>query len=177
MPCSRQAYAWQIIRRRREPLGTTLIGILETHQGKGIFVAQVPYALLLSRLRRLKDSTGDARALLDRIWEMREIVGVSVASLAARRRTDEDLSNMKHVVQAMDKAIENAGMGAEEDALFHHYLNPGRRDKQEASVLNLLWCAEPISRSPHTGPFADSEDFVRCLFAEALLTNLDPNPP
>lgn len=145
------------------------LGILETHQGKGTFVAQVPYELLLSHLRRLKDSTGDSRELLNHIWEVREICEVSVASLAAQRRTDEDLINLERAVMAMDKAIENTGMGVEEDALFHHYLTRSAHnpvlDQLIEDIANLIQTSRQHSLSRPGRPHSSNREHRQILAA------------
>ncbi|HYW76546.1 MAG TPA: FadR/GntR family transcriptional regulator [Gammaproteobacteria bacterium] len=147
------------------------LGILETHQGKGTFVAQVPYELLLSHLRRFKDSTGDSMELLNHIWEMREIFEVSVASLAANRRTDEDLANLERAVQAMDKAIGNpgTGMGVEEDALFHHYLTRSAHnpvlDQLVEDIANLIQASRQHSLSRPGRPLSSNREHQKILAA------------
>lgn len=145
------------------------LGILETHQGKGAFVAQVPYELLLARIRRLKDPSGDSMELLNHIWEMREIFEVAVASLAAHRRTDKDLANLERAIEAMDHAIEGSGMGAEEDALFHHYLTCSAHNPVLVQLIediaNLIQTSRQHSLSRPGRPASSNREHRQILAA------------
>lgn len=95
------------------------LDIIEVFHGKGAFVSKVPLDLLRVRIRRLTNGT---YAELTYLWEMREVLEVSIADLAARRRSDEDLANLERAIEAMDKALARGEIGVDEDADFHLYL-------------------------------------------------------
>lgn len=98
------------------------VGLVETFQGRGAFVAQMPVELLRDRIRRLLDDSGDMRERLEYVWELREILEVAIVSRAAQRRTDEDLAALQAAVVNMDRAIANDADPVDPDALFHHSL-------------------------------------------------------
>lgn len=93
------------------------LGIVTIQQGRGVFVQDVPSALLQSRLARLRQQP----SMLE-VAEARMAIEVAAAELAASRRTDEDLTRMQEALEAMDRELDAGGTGIEEDALFHIYL-------------------------------------------------------
>lgn len=95
------------------------LNIIEVLHGKGAFVLEVPLELLNLRIRRLTNGT-----YLDLmyLWEVREALEVSIADLAAQRRTTEDLLNLERAITAMDEAVAQGNIGVAEDANFHLYL-------------------------------------------------------
>lgn len=93
------------------------LGIVTMRQGLGVFVQDVPSALLQARLARLDEQT----SMLD-VAEARMAVEVAAAELAAARRTEGDLMLMQGALEAMDAELAAGRSGVEEDALFHIYL-------------------------------------------------------
>lgn len=93
------------------------LGIVSMQQGRGVFVQEVPSALLQSRLARLDQHP----SMLD-VAEARMAIEVAAAELAATRRSDRDLELMQEALEAMDAELDQGRTGVEEDALFHIYL-------------------------------------------------------
>lgn len=98
------------------------VGIIETFQGRGAFVAGIPFELLRDRIRRWSRGPGESRKQLGYIWELREIFEVAIAALAAQRHTGRDLLQLERALADMDLAIAGGSQGVEEDAMFHYYL-------------------------------------------------------
>lgn len=95
------------------------LDIIEVFHGKGAFVSKAPLELLRLRIRRLTNGTYTELAYL---WEIREVLEVSIADLAAQRRSDEDLANLERAIVAMDKVVAQGEIGVDEDTSFHLYL-------------------------------------------------------
>lgn len=93
------------------------LGIVTIQQGRGVFVQDVPSALLQSRLARLRQQP----SMLE-VAEARMAIEVAAAELAASRRTEADLDRMQEALEAMDAELDAGGTGIEEDALFHIYI-------------------------------------------------------
>ncbi len=93
------------------------LGVLEIRQGRGVFVKDLPVALIASRLSRMDD----APSLRD-VWEARMAIEVMAAEVAALRRTEADLAAMEKAVLAMEAALARGEPGVEEDTLFHLHL-------------------------------------------------------
>lgn len=90
------------------------LGIVRMKQGRGVFVQQVPSALLQARLARLDSQP----SMLD-VAEARMAIEVAAAEYAAARRVQQDIDQMRAALRAMDLDIGAGGVGAEEDAQFH----------------------------------------------------------
>lgn len=89
-------------------------GLIESRQGSGAFVAARPRSL------NFKVAGGDeSRHNLEQVFELRTLVEMTVAELAARRRTESDLAAMKQQLAAMDEALRCDGDGSQADDEFH----------------------------------------------------------
>lgn len=90
------------------------LGIVRMHQGRGVFVQQVPSALLQARLARLDSQP----SMLD-VAEARMAIEVAATEYAAMRRDHRDIEQMEEALRAMDADIRAGGVGGEEDTQFH----------------------------------------------------------
>lgn len=98
------------------------VGLVETFQGRGAFVAAIPVELMRVRIRSLSVEVDDSLEQLGHIWDLREIFEVAIAERAAQRRTDEDLANLQAAIADMDHAIEQGEQAVTQDAMFHYRL-------------------------------------------------------
>lgn len=116
-------------------------GLVVSRQGKGMFVASraMPPVLRFTRLR------SDADALVH-LFELRVVVEIGAAELAARVRTKADLAALRAALDAMHDAIEAGANGADADVAFHY----------------------AVARATHNPYFAEFLDFVGTRFREAL---------
>lgn len=90
-------------------------GALEVRHGSGTYVlAQEGAADALART--LADQNADLPALM----EARRAVEVELASLAAERRTEADLTAIRRGLARMEEEVRQGRRGAEGDAMFHH---------------------------------------------------------
>lgn len=91
-------------------------GIVRTHQGMGVFVREEAHDLLLFRMDNLINQQGIS--LVD-LLEVRLGIEGQAAYLAATRRTDHDLDEIKTAYQKMENAYSIDKPAAEEDHEFH----------------------------------------------------------
>lgn len=98
------------------------VGLVETFQGRGAFVAEMPVELLRDRIRRLLSATDDTRERLEYVWELREILETAIVVRASHRRTDADLTDMQAAIVNMDQAIAKGEDPVDPDAHFHYCL-------------------------------------------------------
>lgn len=110
-------------------------GIIDVRQGKGVFVSKVPLELLLQNIR---SATLSDKAKLDEVWELRLLLEVQIAGLAASRRTGRDLEQLEEAVDDMDRAFEQGGLGDEEDARFHSCLVVATANSALARVIGSV---------------------------------------
>jgi GntR family transcriptional repressor for pyruvate dehydrogenase complex len=109
-------------------------GLIETRQGSGAYVAQVPKSLNL----RFWQGDGPAQAELRQVFELRAMVEGAVAELAARRRTKSDLSTMKRHLKAMDTALCDGIDGTEADDNFHIAIAAATRNAYVGRLVEFL---------------------------------------
>lgn len=102
---------------REAMVSLAALGIVSMHQGRGVFVQDVPSALLRSRLARL-----DEQPSMLEVAEARMAIEVAAAELAASRRSERDLELMQEALTAMDGELAAGRTGVEEDAHFHIFL-------------------------------------------------------
>lgn len=151
----------------REALGCLKgLGIIEVHHGKGAFVSRVPVELLGFRIRRLKENLEQQ---LPNVWEMRELFEVSIAELAALRRTADDLRNLADAVDKMEEAITEGSFGVREDSLFHLYLTLATHNPILVQVMEdistLIDPARQRSLERPTRPTASNDEHRSILAA------------
>jgi len=90
-------------------------GLIETRQGSGAFVVEVPKTINL----RFWQGAGPELDELRDIFELRAMLEGAVAELAAQRRDASDLQAMAEHLQAMDQAMRDGTDGTEADDNFH----------------------------------------------------------
>ncbi|MGG0589858.1 FadR/GntR family transcriptional regulator [Priestia megaterium] len=92
-------------------------GLIESRQGGGSYVKRVN---LVGMLDPMTFEMVEADQVLELI-EMRIIIESQAASLAALRRTDEELIEIKESLEAFKKTVHNSEeIGHEADYRFHH---------------------------------------------------------
>jgi GntR family transcriptional repressor for pyruvate dehydrogenase complex len=96
------------------------VGMIEARQGKGLFVKEMD-------LRPMVDTFVSHLELIDvdsfeHLLELRQILELGAADLAAKQRTDDDLARMAAVLAAMRQRIDRGELVLEEDLGFHELL-------------------------------------------------------
>lgn len=107
------------------------IGVIEIRPGEGTFVREMG-TKAMNDIMSLAVLTG--KDTLFELMELRKIVEVEAAKLAAARRTDEDIRNMKRWLDQMKKDIAGGSLGDVADIKFHYAL----ADAAHNSLLNRL---------------------------------------
>jgi GntR family transcriptional repressor for pyruvate dehydrogenase complex len=90
-------------------------GLLESRQGSGGTVAETGHKRAF-RFKGLEDANDKD---IGHLYELRAALEGYTATLAAMRRSTEDLVNLQHCLEEMSQALETEGEGALPDALFH----------------------------------------------------------
>lgn len=90
-----------------------VVGTVRVRHGDGAILAEPsPARTVAGRLARHAEQLPD-------IIEAREALEVSLAALAARRRTETDLAEIDAALADMERDIERGGRGVEADERFH----------------------------------------------------------
>ncbi len=101
----------------REALKTLdFMGALEHVRGKGVFIRKIDMNQVLSNIDFLM--ADPVHTLLD-LFEAREAIELQATRLAAERRTEEDLSAMRSVINEMEQNIHLGKDVYEESMKFH----------------------------------------------------------
>jgi GntR family transcriptional regulator, transcriptional repressor for pyruvate dehydrogenase complex len=120
----------------REALRTlSAQGIVKTSQGKRAVVADPqPIALeaYFKFMRRL-----DARAIVE-LYELREIVEVRAAALAAQRATSKDIEAARKAVDSMEEAGDDAEKYVAGDLAFHAALMNAAHNRFLSAIVGAL---------------------------------------
>ncbi len=116
-------------------------GLVESRQGSGAFVAARPGSASF----RLAEG---ADADLVQVFELRMMVEVAAAELAAARRRRADLARMRAALADMDAALVSTGDGAEADDRFHRAVADATRNPMVARFVEFLGGNLSRSRVP-----------------------------
>ncbi|MCL5780862.1 MAG: FadR family transcriptional regulator [Firmicutes bacterium] len=111
------------------------IGIIEIKPGEGTFVRKIgnkPMTDIMS----LAVLTG--KDTLFELLELRKIVETEVAALAAVRRTDEDLKEIKNWLEQMKQDIKNANLGDLSDLKFHYAITDAAHNSLLTRLMNSI---------------------------------------
>lgn len=107
-------------------------GLVEARQGSGNFVARQPLILNFGRVKH------KAPPELVQVLELRRIVEISVAGLAAERRTESDLAAIRASLDAMDQALALGESGAQADDAFHETIAAAAKNPYLQRVVNFV---------------------------------------
>lgn len=90
-------------------------GLLESRQGSGGTVAETGHKRAF-RFKGLEDADDKD---IGHLYELRAVLEGYTATLAAMRRSTEDLETLQRYLKEMSQALEKEGEGARPDARFH----------------------------------------------------------
>lgn len=110
-------------------------GIVHSHRGRGLFVSVDALVPTVLRFRR-PDMC--AREIVGALLEMREGLEAQSARLAAARRNDEDLADLRQMLESMDRAEAEERDGVEEDFEFHRTVGRVSRNTYINQVIEFL---------------------------------------
>ena len=116
-------------------------GLVTTRQGSGTFVQRRPSGHL-TRLARVSDVAGMLRCL-----EVRIALEGPAASLAAQRRTPDQMERIAHALAALKSAFESGTVPAQVDFAFHLAIAGASGNAMFADLLKVL---EPTVREAMT---------------------------
>src|SRR5262249_41422987 len=119
----------------REALnGLALVGVIEIHHGKGVFVADAPKDHQAPR----EIGAALARSLTQELLEAREPVESEIARLAAKRRTPSDLAELQDTLERHEQLLSENRSAAKYGALFHRQLADAAHNQVLASFVNSI---------------------------------------
>lgn len=115
-------------------------GLVEVRHGEGAVLLETrPDSAVLAATR------AHTRRLPE-VIEAREALEVKLASLAAQRRTDEDIRRIDDALDEMERDIDAGGRGLEGDELFHNAVTAAARSGLLADLMAEISAAIRESR-------------------------------
>lgn len=105
-------------------------GLLGVRQGSGVRVLppdrwhHLDPLLLFEQVR-----SGQNEGLLDEVLEMRRLLEVEAAGLAATRRTDEELAGLQEAIDGMERTISDPDAFTRVDVDFHDRILAASRNR------------------------------------------------
>ena len=109
-------------------------GVIETKQGRGAIVKPLSeretFRIDMSALRQSEN--------LSALFELRRILEVEAAGIAALRRSDADLSAMLVSIETMDGAKNFDEQRLEADAVFHRTVGAATQNSYLGTIINYL---------------------------------------
>lgn len=107
-------------------------GLLDIRHGDGIYLRRRPEERLAF------EAVFSERHRLTEVIEARGALEVSLAGLAASRRTDEHVWELWCALDLMDEDIAGGGIGAEGDRRFHHAVTTAADNPLLAELMGYL---------------------------------------
>ena len=109
------------------------LNLVESRQGSGVFVKEPGFSPL----------TFDAGCAISKqaviqMVEVRRALEAEVASLAAQRRSQNDVTRIHHAITALDNAVNAGGDGVEEDVDYHRAIADAAQNPFLISTLDYL---------------------------------------
>lgn len=112
-----------------------MMGVISIRPGEGSFVRQVSYDGMLEPLSfLLQVELNDIMQLL----EVRKILEVEMAALAANRATDADLEDIRRAANSMLDEFNDGGIGDKADVDFHVTVAKAAHNQILMKVMNTI---------------------------------------
>lgn len=110
-------------------------GILEVRPGVGVFVIETSGSELF---RLMNEMFRKKREQLIEVLELRQGVEAQAAYLAAQRRTQSDLEEMKRRLNLLEEEINKGGIATKEDFDFHFAIFKASHNSMMIHTLQLI---------------------------------------
>ncbi len=119
-----------------------LLGSVETRAGGGTFV----HRAAPDDLRRPLSSLIRRGHTLPDVIEVRGLIEPELASLAARRIHDEELAELRQLLETQERKVGAGEPYAEEDSRFHELIGHASRNELMVTMLGVIWDVLRASR-------------------------------
>ncbi len=109
-----------------------VLGVIDVKHGTGaVLVYRPSVATVLRELREHENR-------IPEIVEARSTLEVKLASLAAERRTEEDLKSINQALDVMGEEIANGGRGEKGDELFHEAITRAAKSAVLQKLMTFI---------------------------------------
>ncbi len=128
--CAQLEVSRPVLRRALDQLRED--GVIVSRQGSGSFVNRRPDEATL------KFAPAGSIADIQRVFEFRAAIESEAAFLAAQRRTEAELKEMRNALAALDKCIATEALGVAEDDDFHRIVCAASDNQYLSSARNSM---------------------------------------
>lgn len=144
------------------------MGIIEIRPGEGTFISRADADSFLEEIALLLMTEKDS---VKELLELRKILEVESAGLAALRHTKEDLENMENALREMEADLNAGELGDEADLRFHYAIAVGTGNSMLIKLMQtisdtmksgLKYSREKLYRTPGTPQRLLKEHQVIC---------------
>lgn len=111
------------------------IGLVETRHGQGTFPLELSVDRLVAPLASVMSYRSD---LQDELLDVRRMFEPAVARVAALRATEEDLAELKRILDAQRQRLKAGQSAISEDTAFHAILARATRNRVVMSIMATL---------------------------------------
>jgi GntR family transcriptional repressor for pyruvate dehydrogenase complex len=144
-------------------------GMVETRQGSGAYVRRsAPQGPAMGTGFRIDPLTREAVQNLLSVIEVRRAIEAEIAALAAARRTQVQLDEIRHTLAQIETAAAQGGDGVDEDVAFHRAIARATGNPYWSGMVDMfvgqLRAAVVVTRA---------NEARRADFAEAVKTEHD----
>jgi len=112
------------------------MGIVEIRPGSGTFVREVNNRSLTNII---SFTIASRKGTIKELLELRKILEVQIAGLAALRHTHQDKENLKNYIEQMQRYIDSAELSQKADVSFHYVIAQAARNSLVVRMLNSIW--------------------------------------
>ncbi len=120
----------------REALRTLeSLGLIEIRPGEGTFVREVSIESLIEPLAQVILSQ---RQAVRELFEARRLLEPTLAGLAARRATPDEIQGMEQILAEQAREVAAGGTGVAQDAAFHASIAASVRNRAIRRIVNTL---------------------------------------
>jgi DNA-binding FadR family transcriptional regulator len=146
-----------------------MLGLLQRRQGRVTRIApEEDWRHLAPELLLARTEVGSVEDLLLELLELRRMVEVEAAALAARRASEDDIAEMRRHLELMDKSPDDPEVFTDHDLAFHNVVlrasgNDLLRPLFE-QLRPLLRFARRLSMGTRPGGTIDSQHGHRAVF-------------
>src|SRR3954469_12096092 len=142
------------------------VGLIEIRPGEGTFVREISVDALVEPLALVLLSQ---REMIGELFEARRLLEPTIAGLAARRSTRDEVQEMERILDEQAKAIASGNTGLAQDAAFHAAIGIAAHNRAITRIVHAVMDLLGQSREESIGtpgrPTRSHEDHRRILDA------------
>lgn len=143
-----------------------MLGLLEIRTGEGTYIRQVNIESVMSSLTWVLYMEKDA--VLE-LLEVRKILEVQVAALAAQRANPEDLQNIEEALKQMYQDLQNVRLGEHADERFHFAIAQATHNKILIHLMSALSDTMERTLKASRSKLYEGKDMPERLYKEHAL--------